>query len=90
LILHESGYLVNLFLAQYFIQIRAKSKVGQISKKIEGEDAVERQKEMNERIASEIDVMSQEAQDYLVKSFEQDVHQLYLRCKQNQNDYNFE
>jgi len=57
--------------------MRSKSKVGQISKKIEGEDAAERQKEMNERIASEIEVMSQEAQEFLVKSFEQEVSQLY-------------
>ena len=57
--------------------------MGQISKKLEGEDAAERQKEMNERIASEIEVMSQEAEEFLVKSFEQDITQLYARCKQN-------
>jgi hypothetical protein len=57
--------------------------VGQISKKLEGEDAAERQKEMNERIASEIEVMSQEAEEFLVKSFEQDITQLYARSKQN-------
>jgi hypothetical protein len=45
---------------------------------------------MNERIASEIEVMSQEAQEYLKKSFEQDVNQLYARCKSNQTDFNFE
>jgi hypothetical protein len=44
---------------------------------------------MNERIASEIDVMSQEAQEFLVKSFEQDVSQLYSKCKSNQFDFNF-
>jgi len=38
---------------------------------------------MNERIASEIEVMSQEAEEFLVKSFEQDITQLYARCKQN-------
>lgn len=36
---------------------------------------------MNERIASEIEVMSQEAQDFLLKSFEKDLSQLYSQCK---------
>lgn len=36
---------------------------------------------MNERIASEIEVMSQEAQDFLLKSYEKDLNQLYLKIK---------
>lgn len=36
---------------------------------------------MNERIASEIEVMSQEAQDFLLKSYEKDLNQLYIQCK---------
>jgi hypothetical protein len=36
---------------------------------------------MNERIASEIEVMSQEAQDFLLKSFEKDLNELYINLK---------
>jgi hypothetical protein len=36
---------------------------------------------MNERIACEIEVMSNEAQDFLLKSFEKDLNQLYIKCK---------
>jgi lipid II:glycine glycyltransferase (peptidoglycan interpeptide bridge formation enzyme) len=36
---------------------------------------------MNERIACEIEVMSNEAQDFLLKSFEKHLHQLYITCK---------
>ena len=40
---------------------------------------------MNERIASEIEVMSQEALDFLQKSFERDLNQLYLKLKSDKN-----
>ena len=36
---------------------------------------------MNERIAGEIEVMSQEAQDFILKSYEKDLNQLYIKCK---------
>jgi hypothetical protein len=36
---------------------------------------------MNERIASEIEVMSSEAQDFLLKSYEKDLSQLYTKLK---------
>jgi len=42
------------------------------------QEAMNRQKEMNERIVSEIELMSKEAISFLQKSFENDLNLLYL------------
>lgn len=59
------------------------SKVGQIAKKqnLDSKEAIDRQNEMNERIVSEIDIMCQEAKQFIQSSFEKDFDELYLANK---------
>jgi hypothetical protein len=45
------------------------------------QEAIDRQNEMNERIVSEIELMSREAIAFLKKSFENDLNLLYLENK---------
>jgi hypothetical protein len=62
------------------LKIQKITKLGSL-KEDASQEAIERQNEMNERIVSEIELMSHEAISFLKKSFENDLNLLYLENK---------
>jgi hypothetical protein len=61
-------------------KIQKITKLGSL-KSDASQEAIDRQNEMNERIVSEIELMSREAVSFLKKSFENDLNLLYLENK---------